>query len=92
MSQVPMSPQWLEITDKWYDREHAEFGEPVLPELIGAKIIAMGAVEGWSNPDYGALAIEYLSEGSNSAKRLVVAFHAGRMWCLPNQLWESNEA
>lgn len=82
----------LEITNLWFDREHAELGEPVLPELIGAKIKAIGAPCFPNATECGVLAIEYVPARSNQVKRLVLAFDALRMWALSSdQIAVANE-
>ncbi len=74
------------ISDQLPDEQFPEFGEPVPRALIGAKVLALGALAHWSGKEYAALGIEFLPEGSTQATRLVLAFREGKMWILPNPL------
>jgi hypothetical protein len=82
----------LEITNLLPDRLHQEFGEPIPSELIGSKLLAIGAPARWVGKDYLAVAIEYLPEGLSQSKHLLLAFHSEGMWILPSPLLESNLA
>ena len=80
------------IDARWADAEFPEFGEPVIPELVWARIKAIGTPRFAREIECVALAIEYVPEQSSHAKCLVLASDGSRIWALSSdQIALANE-
>ena len=68
------------ISGRWANIFQSDRGELVPPDLIGAKIIAIGMPVGGKSVEGGGLAIEYRPADSKKSKRITLAFNDCGMW------------
>jgi hypothetical protein len=79
----------LTITNQLPDKEHAEFGEPLPADLIGATIKSFGAPIGAEGV---GLVLEYIPAGCSQPKVLAFAFDENAVWALSkDQLFAASE-
>jgi len=50
------------------------------PDIVGAKIVCLGAAPRECDVEGGGLIIDYIPQGENESKRLVLAFNELGMW------------
>lgn len=70
-SVIPRLPDW---------RDSERRGEPLPPDLVGARIVRFGAAPKRFDLEGGGLIIDYIPKGRRGAKRLVLAFNELGMW------------
>ena len=73
------------IIPKWPQRVNSQRGEPVPLELIGATIVAIGALDlpYLERPEGGGLVIDYRPKECSETRRLILAFTELGMWTSP---------